>query len=51
MSKDPVDTGVDLHIVQLLRVGTVGTTWPCIHPHGHLPLVERLNPVAEKGPQ
>jgi hypothetical protein len=28
MSKDPMDTGVDLRLTQLLGEGTVGTTWP-----------------------
>jgi hypothetical protein len=48
MSKDHVDTGVDLHIAQLLGEGK---TWLLIHPHGHHPLMERLNPAAEKGLQ
>jgi hypothetical protein len=50
MSKDNMVPGVDLRITQLLREGTSGTTWPRIHPHGRLPLMERGNPVAKKGP-
>jgi hypothetical protein len=50
MSKDPVDTGIDLHIAQLLREGKVGTNGPRIHTHGRHPLAERLNLVVEKGP-
>jgi hypothetical protein len=48
MSKDPTNLGVDLHIAQLLGEGT---TWHRIRPHGHLSLTERMNLVAEKGPQ
>jgi hypothetical protein len=51
MSKDPSDQGVDLHIIQLCEGGTVGTTWPWIHPHGHFSLTERLDSMAKKGPQ
>jgi hypothetical protein len=51
MSKDPVDLSVDLCIAQLLEEGTIGTTWHRIHPHGHLPLIEQLNPTTEKGLQ
>jgi hypothetical protein len=49
MSKDLVNLGVDLRIIQLLGEGMAGTTWPQIHPDGHLLLTERLNPAAEKG--
>jgi hypothetical protein len=49
ISRDPVDTGVDLRIDQLLGEGTVGTTWLRIYPHGHHLMAERLNPVAKKG--
>jgi hypothetical protein len=51
MIMDPSDPSVDLHISQLFREGTVRTTWPQAHPHGHLSLAERLIPAAEKGPQ
>jgi hypothetical protein len=44
-----VDPIVDLCITQLLKEG--GTTWPRVHPHGSRPLMERLKPMAEKGPQ
>jgi hypothetical protein len=40
-----------LYITQLLEEGMVGITWSRIHPHGHLPLMERLNPAAKKGSQ
>jgi hypothetical protein len=50
MNKDPSDLGVDLHIVQLDVEGTVGTAWPRIYPHCHLPLLEWLDVVADKGP-
>jgi hypothetical protein len=49
MSRDPVDPGVDLCIIQFLEEGTVETTWPWVHPHGCRLLMERMNPVAEKG--
>jgi hypothetical protein len=48
MSKDHVDPGVDLHIIQLLGEGMVRTTWPRIDPHGNRPHMEWLNPVAKK---
>jgi hypothetical protein len=51
MSKDPPDPGVDLHTVQLCREGTIGTTWPWIHPHSLIPLAEWLDTVADKGLQ
>jgi hypothetical protein len=51
MSKDPSDSSVDLHIFQLYGEGTVGTTWPWIHPHGHSSLMELLDPTAKKGPK
>jgi hypothetical protein len=51
MSKDPMHSSVDLHIGQPLRARMVGTTWPWIYPHGRLPLIEWLNPMAKKGPQ
>jgi hypothetical protein len=51
MSMDPVNMGADLPITQLFRKGMVGATWPRIHPHGHLPLMERLNLAAKKGLQ
>jgi hypothetical protein len=47
---DPVDLGVDLRIAQLIGKGTIGTTWPRIHRHGRLPLMDWLNPAAEQGP-
>jgi hypothetical protein len=50
MSKNPSDLGVDLHIAQLYREGAVETTWPSIHPYGHLLLAKQLDPMAEKGP-
>jgi hypothetical protein len=43
MSLDLVDPGVDLYITQLVGEGTVGTTCPCIHPHGSHPLTVREN--------
>jgi hypothetical protein len=48
MSKDPSDPGVDLHAVQLYGEGTTGTTWPRIHPHGHLSPAEWLDATADK---
>jgi hypothetical protein len=51
VSKDHVDPGVDLCIVQLIGEGTLGTTWPRIPPHGSHLLIERLYPVAEKALQ
>jgi hypothetical protein len=51
MSKNPSDPGVDLPITQLYGEGTVGTTWPQIHPHGHSSLTERLDLTAKKGPK
>jgi hypothetical protein len=48
---DPMDLGVDHRIAQLFGEGMVGTTWPRIHPHGHLLLTEWLNPMVENGPQ
>jgi hypothetical protein len=51
MSKDPWNPSVDLHIIQLFREGTVGTIWRWVYLHGHLSLVERLNPTDEKGPR
>jgi hypothetical protein len=50
MSKKPPDPGVDLHIAQLYREGTIGTIWSRIYPHSHLSLVKWLNTVANKGP-
>jgi hypothetical protein len=50
ISKDPTNPGVDDYISKLIRQGTVGTTWPQIHPHGHLLLTERLNAAAKKCP-
>jgi hypothetical protein len=50
MSKDPSDLGVDLRIAQLCREGEVETTWPRLHPQGHLSPMKRLDPAAEKGP-
>jgi hypothetical protein len=44
-----LDPGVDLHIGQLFREGMVRTSWPWVHPYGHLLLVKQLNSVAEKG--
>jgi hypothetical protein len=51
MSKNPSDLRVDIRIGQINREGTIGTTWPQIHPHGHFSLMEQLNPTTEKGPQ
>jgi hypothetical protein len=51
MSKNPSDPGVDVHIAQLYREGTVRTTWPRIPPYGHSSLTERLDPMVEKGPK
>jgi hypothetical protein len=39
---------VDLCIAQLYDEGTVGTTWPQVHPHGHFLLMEQLDMMAEK---
>jgi hypothetical protein len=50
MSKDPSDLGVDPHTVLLYREGTIGTTWPQIHPHGHLSPVVWLDAAVDKGP-
>jgi hypothetical protein len=49
MSKDPSYPGVDPRVVQLFVEGMIGTTWPCIHPHGHLLPIEWLDRVADKG--
>jgi hypothetical protein len=49
--KDPPNLGVDLRTVQLCGEGTIGTTWPQIHPHSHLLLAEWLDAAADKGPQ
>jgi hypothetical protein len=49
VDKDPSDPGVDLHIIQLCEEGAVGTTWPRIHPHCHLPSPEWLDVVADDG--
>jgi hypothetical protein len=46
-----MNMGVDLHIAQLLKEGTIGTAWPRIHPHDHLPSVEWLDAVTDKGLQ
>jgi hypothetical protein len=51
MSKNPPDSGIDLHITQLFSEEMVETTWPRIHPLGHPSLTEWLNPAAEKGAQ
>jgi hypothetical protein len=50
MSKDHVDSGVDLSITKFLGEWVVMTTLPLIHPRGHPPLMKQLNPMAEKGP-
>jgi hypothetical protein len=50
-SKDPIDPGVDLRIIQLSREGMVGTTGPQIHPHYHLSLLKWLNAATDKNPQ
>jgi hypothetical protein len=47
--KDPLNLSIDLCIVQLNRQGTVETTGPQIHSHGHHPLPELLNVVTYKG--
>jgi hypothetical protein len=49
MSEDPLDLSVDLCTVQLYGEGTIGTTWPWIHLHSHLSLVECLDSAADKG--
>jgi hypothetical protein len=49
MSKDPSDPGVALRITELCGEGTIGTTWPQIHLHGHFSMVEQLDPVTERG--
>jgi hypothetical protein len=46
----PPDPGVDLCITQLCGEGTIRTTWPRIHPHGHFLLTEWLIVAADKGP-
>jgi hypothetical protein len=51
MRKDTMNPSVDLRITQLHGEGTVGATWPWIHPHGNLILMEQLNLAAEKGLQ
>jgi hypothetical protein len=51
MSKDPPDSGVDLRIVQLYVEWMIEITWPRIHPHSYLSLVEWLDAAADKGPQ
>jgi hypothetical protein len=51
MDKNPSDLGVDLHIVELCGDGTVGATWPWIHPHCHLSSSEWLDVVADEGTQ
>jgi hypothetical protein len=51
ISKKPPNPCVDLRITQLYEEGTIGTTWPWIHPHSHFSLTERFNEVADKGPQ
>jgi hypothetical protein len=48
-SKDPSDTGIDLHVCQLSREGVVGVAGPCIPPHCHLLLLELANTVANEG--
>jgi hypothetical protein len=49
MNKDPWNQGVDLCITQLYREGKIGTTWPWVHPHDHLSLMERLDAAVKKG--
>jgi hypothetical protein len=44
-----MNPGVDLYVAQPIGEGTIGTTWPRIHPHGHFLLMERLNPAAKEG--
>jgi hypothetical protein len=48
MNKDPLDLRVDLRIIQLGGEETVGTTWPQIHPHCHLPSLEWMDVAADE---
>jgi hypothetical protein len=50
-SKDPLDLGVNLRIIQLGSEGTIGTIVPQIHPYCHLLTSKWLNKVADEGPQ
>jgi hypothetical protein len=50
MDKNPSDPSIDLCIIQLYGEGTVGSTWPWIHPHCDLPSSEWLDVAADEGP-
>jgi hypothetical protein len=50
VNKDPSDPGVNLCIVQFGGKGTVGTTWPQIHPYCHLPSPKWLNAMVDEDP-
>jgi hypothetical protein len=47
--EDPLDLGIDLHIIQLGREGMIRATRPQIHPHCRLLPLEWSNAVADKG--